>query len=98
MGTIRIEEYAASGSQANRDLDMTDLKTLVTTTVDATTTTTAENITLDDNAKIVSIYAAEAHRVAVENTTGTTYAYIPATTWREFGVEPGGSLYYRLDA
>jgi hypothetical protein len=99
MGTIVIEEYVNVGSDANTDAPVFDLNSLRNTTVDATTSTTAESVTLNSKTRIVSIYAVEAHRVAIgADTTATEYAFIPAGLTREFGVPEGETLYYRADA
>jgi hypothetical protein len=98
MGTIVIEQYNALGSAANRDAPIYDLQSLLVTTADATTSTTAETITLGINTRAVSIYALENHRVQIGADAGTTYAFIPAGSVKDFGVTPGTVLQYRLDA
>ena len=99
MGTITIEEYSTAGSGKQRDLPVHDLDTLLTTTVDASTSTSSENITLNSGTSVINVYAVETHRVAItSDTTGTTYATIPAGTSRDLGVAAGETLYYRLDA
>lgn len=98
MGTIVIEQYNALGSGANRDAPIYDLDSLLATTADSTTSTTAETITLGINTRAVSIYAVENHRVQIGANAGTTYAFIPAGFTKDFGVTPGTVLQYRLDA
>ncbi len=99
MGTITIEQYNALGSNANRDAPIADLNTLVKNDTDATTSTSAENIALTQNTRVVIIHAVEAHRVCVgTDTTGTLYATVKAGERRDFGVKPGQTLYYRADA
>lgn len=99
MGTIYIEEYHGSGSKADRALNINDLTTLTVLTKDATTSSTAESITLGNDTKVVTIYAVEAHRVCLDtDTSASLYAFIPAGVTRDFGVVPGGTLYYELDA
>jgi hypothetical protein len=97
MGTITIEEYSHSGGAGDKEAPVAYLAG-VTRTQDATTSTTAESITLQDSTKIIRVVGAEDHRLSlVEDTTGTNYATV-GTTAREFGVKPGATLYYRLDA
>lgn len=99
MGTIYIEEYGAVGSAANRDAPIADLKTLLETTKDATTSSAAESKTLNINTKVITIYAVETHRVCVgSDTTASIYAILPAGATRDFGVKQGDVLYYELDA
>lgn len=99
MGTIRIEEYGSVGSNANRDAPVPDLNTVLATTVDATTSTTAESITLNRDTRVVSVYAVEDHRIVCNSdTTGTVYAFIAAGERRDFGVQPGDAFFYRTDA
>ena len=98
MGTIVIEQYGGLGSPSNRSAPIYDLSTLQATTADATTSTSAETITLGIYTKTVSIYAVENHRVQIGANAGTTYAFIPAGQTKDFGVEPGTVLQYRLDA
>lgn len=98
MGTIVIEGYSGAGSEANRGLPVHDLSTLLDTHVDASTSTSEESHALASGVRLVSVYAVEAHRVALRNETGTTYAYIPAGKSRDFGITGGTTIYYRLDA
>ena len=99
MGTIVIEQYGSIGSAANRDAPIADLKSLLVTNVDATTSTTAESVTLDIGTRAVTIYAVEDHRVSVASSDASTrYAFVAAGTYRDFGVEPGSILYYKANA
>ena len=99
MGTIIIEQYGSVGSDANRDAPIADLKTLYVTTVDATTSSSAESVVLGASTRFVTVYGVEAHRLCVgSDTTSTIYAYIPAGQLRDFGVKGGETLYYELDA
>lgn len=99
MGTIYIEEYGSVGSDANRNAPISDLKTLLALTKDATTSATAESITLGLNTRQITIYAVEAHRVCLgSDTTSSVYAFIPEGQTRDFGVPKGAVLYYELDA
>lgn len=100
MGTIVIEEYANAGGPGSVDgAPVNNLDGVIVTTVDATTSTSAENITLDMNTRFVSIYAVEDHRVSIKaDTTGSAYGFIPATTIRDFAVKGGEALYFRTNA
>lgn len=99
MGTIVIEEYAGTGSRANRDAPVVDLNTCLATTVDATTSTTAESITLNSGTRVITVYGVEAHRVSVLSADGSAkYGFVAAGTYRDFGVAPGDTLYYKLNA
>ena len=99
MGTIYIEEYGSIGCEANRDAPISDLNTLLGLTKDATTSSTAESITLTEGTRQVTLYAAEDHRVCItSDTSATKYAFLPGAVFRSFGVEPGDTLYYELDA
>lgn len=99
MGTIYIEEYGSIGSDANRDASVNDLKTLLALTKDASTSSSSENVVLNEGTRQVSIYGVEAHRVVIgSDTTASVYAFIPAGQFRDFGVSAGATLYYELDA
>lgn len=99
MGTIVIEEYGAAGTPKQSDTQMVNLKTLLVTTVDSTTSTTAESITLQEGTSLIAVSSVEDHRVALaSDTTATKYAKTLAGNLRWFGVEGGSTLYYRADA
>lgn len=99
MGTIVIEEYGSLGSGANRDAPVPDLSTNLSTTVDATTSTSAESITLNDGARAITVYAFEDHRVTLLSSDGSVkYGFVAAGTYRDFGVTPGSTLYYKANA
>jgi len=99
MGTIIIEEYSGTGSPADASAPIANLSTLEATTVDATTSTSAEGVTINRYTRLISVTAVEAHRVSVNtNTTGTKYALINAGERRNFGINVGDVVYYRADA
>ena len=99
MGTIVIEEYARSGTKVNPDVQVYNLETLLARTEDATTSSTAENITLNKNTTMCRIFTQEIHRLCVEtDTTGTLYYTTEAGKWHDIGVPQGATLYYELDA
>lgn len=100
MGTITIEEWASVGEPDNNNSSPI-YKDLVKVTVDATTSTSDETITLDKQTRYVSITAVEIHRVnPTGSTTGTKYAQVNAGERRDLAtpVALGGTLSYRLDA
>lgn len=99
MGTIKIFEYNSVGTAANRDAPVYDLETLLATTVDATTSTSAESVTLNLDTRLVAILAEEDHRICLgSDTTATKYMIAPAGLYVDVNVTPGGTLYYELDA
>jgi hypothetical protein len=99
MGTITIEEFGSVGSAANTDLPIENLDTLLAITKDATTSTSAESIVLNEGTRVVTITAVEAHRVCLRtDTTATKYAVVLANRTVRFGVPPGAVLFYELDA
>lgn len=99
MGTIVIEQYSSLGSGANRDAPIVDLSTNLNTTVDATTSTAAESVTLDINTRAITVYGVENHRVTLLSSDGSArYGFVAAGTYRDFGVTPGSVLYYKLNA
>ena len=99
MGTITIEQFGSVGSAANTDAPIENLATLLAITKDATTSTSAESIVLNEGTRVVTITAVEAHRVCLRtDTTATKYAVVQAGKTRSFGVPPGVLLFYELDA
>ncbi len=101
MGTIRIEEYANIGGQGAVDgSPFSNLSACLKTTVDATTSTTAESITLNKDTKYVAVSAVEIHRVSVKSSDGSDkYGVILANGKEIFAVNAGDrTLYYKADA
>lgn len=99
MGTIKFEEMAVAGTVNQRDIPIPKLDSTIKTTIDATTSTTAESIVLQGTTRIISVYAVETHRVSIgADTTSTNYLTINALERRDIGVDGGKTLYYRLDA
>jgi len=97
MGTITIEEYSHAGAAGDKEAQVPYLAGMKRTQ-DATTSTTAESITLQDSTKIIRVVGAEDHRISLaEDTTGTNYATV-GTNNIDYGVKGGETLYYRLDA
>ncbi len=100
MGTITIEEWASVGEPDNSN-GVPIYKDLIKVTVDATTSTSDETITLDKGTRYVSVTAVEIHRVSVYGaTTVSKYAQVNAGERRDIAVPValGGTLSYRLDA
>ena len=100
MGTITIEEWASVGEPDNSS-DVPIYKDLIKVTLDATTSTSDETITLDGRTRYVSVTAVEIHRVNPTGvTTGTKYAQVNAGERRDLAVpvKLKGILSYRLDA
>jgi len=99
MGTITIEEYGTAGAGKDHSTQIPNLKTLLKTTVDSSTSTSAESITLQDGTGIVTITAVEDHRLSYgSDLTTSAYALCGAGVSRDFGVEGGATIYYRADA
>lgn len=101
MGTIVIEEYTtAGGPGAVNGAPVVNLSTLLKTTVDSTTSTSAENVTLNQDTRFISVHAAEDHRVSVLNSDATDqYCLVAADGLRDFAVNKNNrTLYYRADA
>lgn len=101
MGTITITELNSIGGQgAVAGAPVANLSSVIKTTVDSTTSTTAESITLDTDTRFVIISADEAHRVSVKD-SNVTDRYIPvsADIPTDAAVNDGDrTLYYRTDA
>jgi hypothetical protein len=101
MGTIVIEEYGRSGTSADNEVQVVRLSKLLATTKDATTSSTAESITLNRGTTLLRVYPAEDHRLCLgTDTTSTLYATAIAGQAMDIGVEQGVAnvLYYELDA
>lgn len=102
MGTIVITEFTTVGGAGAVDsAPVMHANTVLETTRDATTSTTAENITLNKNTRFVSIYAVEDHRVSTgTDKTGDSadFIFCPATQKTDLAIEPSTVLYYRSDA
>jgi hypothetical protein len=102
MGTIRIEEYASIGGQGAVDgSPVANLSGLIRTTVDATTSGTAETLTLHQDTRFIVVTAAEIHRISVKDATAATqYAVIPVDPAQmAFAINKSDrTLAYRTDA
>lgn len=99
MGTLTIEQYPYKGGLGERDAQVPTLKGM-TRTVDTSTSTTAESITLEKSTSIIRVVAASAdHRISIGNNVADNGNYATVgTTQLDFGVDGGDTLYYRLDA
>jgi len=100
MGTIVFEQYTRAGSAAQTEAPIPKLDKSLIRTEDATTSTTAESITLNADTKIIRVYGVEKHRIALTSAdTAANFATIyAAATPTEYGVNGGETIYYRLDA
>lgn len=100
MAKITIEEYSSIGGNGAVDgAPVPNLKALITTTVDDTTSAAAESIVLDQNTEFVSILCDADHRLSYgTDTTATTYATVTAGAFRDFAVDGGDTIHYRTDA
>lgn len=101
MGTIRIEEYTTVGGAGAVDgAPVANLSAYLATTVDATTSTTAESVTLNPDTRFVTVSAVEDHRVTVKSTDGSAqYGFIPAGQTRDYAINKNDrTLYYKADA
>jgi hypothetical protein len=100
MGTIVIEELTTLGGQGAIDgAPVPNLKSYLATTADASTSTSAENITLNANTRFIRVHGVENHRVAInDSTAAAAYGFVPAGTTQDYAVKGGETLYYRLDA
>ena len=97
MGTITIEEYDYVGGEGENDAPVPKLKG-IKRTQDVSTSTTAENITLQPQTSVIRVVADADHRIAITDTTAATDYATVGTTARDYGVDGGDTLYYRSDA
>lgn len=101
MGTITITEYTSIGGAGAVDgAPVANLSGSITTTTDATTSTTAESITLNADTRFVRIVGVEKHRVSVKDSTAASnYDTVEAGIKEDFAINQSDrTLYYRLDA
>jgi len=101
MGTITFEFFAGFGAPSEPALSVARLDSLISREQDATTSTTAESVSVPSGAKQVTIRAVELHRVSTgDSAAATTYAEIPAGESRDFGIDGAETdfIYYRLDS
>jgi len=103
MGTIVIYEFGNTGTNNSRSVSIADLSAQKARTQDATTSTTVESITLNQDTRTCIIKAEEDHRVSlVDSDCTTTYMDVvgdaTGATTLDVGVKGGATLYYRLDA
>lgn len=96
MGTIRVEEWEDVGTNEDKNVPVYRKQTAIT--VDATTSTSDETITLTGGPAFVSIHSAVGdHRFSLGSTTGSKYVFIAAGERRDIAVT-GTTVAYRLDA
>lgn len=98
MGTITIEEYDYVGGEGETNAPVPKLKGMKRTP-DASTTTTAESITLQPQTSVIRVVADADHRISIDNNVADSGDYATVgTTALDFGVDGGDTLYYRSDA
>lgn len=101
MGTITIIEYSSvGGSGAFDGSPVENISCALKTTVDATTSTSPESITLQPDTRYVVVKAVELHRVSVKDSTvADQYATIEEAGRSDFSVNKSDrTFYYKLDA
>ena len=100
MGSIVIEELKAVGGPGSVDsAPIANLRTYIVTTSDSTTTTSPENIMLDNQTRFIRVHGVENHRVSIlDPTVNEGYGFVPAGTTQDYAVRGGETIYYRLDA
>ena len=98
MGTLTIVEYNTLGTEARRDANIADLQSVIKTTVDTSTSTSAESITLNDQTRLVRVIGDADHRISVLSSDCTDQYDIVGVVKDDFGVRPGSTFYYRLDS
>lgn len=94
MGTISIEQYATIGSEEKPGASVPKLDQDIIPFKDEDTTTAPKQIVLGKDKNIISVYAIEEHLISVAG--DTKYATIRANERREFGIDGGETLTYRL--
>ena len=97
MGTITIEEFQYVGGKGQMDQPVPYLKGMKRTS-DASTSSSVENVVLQDDTSFVRVVGDADHRIAItDSAVSTDYATV-GTTALEYGVDGGDTLYYRTDA
>lgn len=101
MATITIIELNSVGGQGAIDgSPVINLSSVIKTTVDATTSTSVENITLDPDTRFVVCLGDAAHRVSVKDSTvADRYTTLDSSRPVEAAVNKSDrTLYYRSEA
>lgn len=101
MGTITIEQYTTAGGRGAVDgAPVVNLSTCIKTTVDSTTSTTPESITLHPDTNFIVVSAEEDHCVSLKDSTvEDKYGLIRAGREKDYAVNGADrTLYYRLNA
>lgn len=101
MGTITITELSSVGGQGAVDgSPVVNISAVIKTTVDSTTSATAESMTLDPNTRYVIVKTDADHRLSVKSTEATDqYLIVSSGVSGDFAVNAADrTLYYRTDA
>ena len=99
MGQLIIEQWVDIGLPDSMGQPI--YRDLVVTTNDTTTSSSDETVVVDGRARYISIFAVEAHRVAINSTTtGSLFAHIGAGERRDIALPKalGVTISYRTDA
>jgi len=98
MGSITIEQYPYIGGKGQPDAQVLTLKGMKRT-LDATTSTTAESITLESWAAVIRVVCDVDHRISIDNNVADNGDYATVgTEARDYGVTGGDDFYYRSNA
>lgn len=102
MGTITFYQLSRSGTPAQNDQSVAKFDKSLIRTQDASTSTSAESITLAKTTTLLGVNAVELHRISLESDM-TNYIPVKASSTAQdeiewYGVEPGSVVYYRADA
>lgn len=94
MGTITIEEYAYIGGEGEKTAPVPKLNAM-TRTQDATTSATPESLRLQESTSVIRVVCDADHRISITDTTSATNYATVGTTFVDFGVNGGDTIYYR---
>lgn len=100
MGTLVIEQWVDIGLPDSQGQPIYREQVGVTTN-DATTSTSDETVVVSKQARFITVFGIEAHRVSVKSaTTSTLYAFIGAGERRDIALPKalGVTISYRADA
>lgn len=101
MATIKIIELSSTGGQGAVDgAPVINLSSIIKTTVDASTSTSVENITLDPDTRFVVCLGDAEHRVSVKDSTvADRYATLDTGRSLDAAVNKADRiLYYRSES
>jgi hypothetical protein len=99
MGIIKIEEYQKAGTKENSDTQVVNISRQIARTVDESTSATPESLALQSTTTLLRVYTSDIHRLAVTSAlTATVYYETNIDSWHDIAVDPGSTLFYRLDS